>query len=83
VFVVAAGAGVFCPPGVVRPAFETIPGPERFMIVPGRRCWVCAGFRHEAIAVAAGWFAGRLRPASPGYRASRNGGYWSVTRVNA
>jgi hypothetical protein len=83
VFVVAAGAGVFCPPGVVRPVFETIPDPERLMIVPGCRCWVCAGLRHEAFAVAADWFAGCLRPAGPGYRASRNGGYWSVTRVNA
>jgi hypothetical protein len=63
VFVVAAETGVFCPPGVVRPAFGTIPGPKRLTIIPGHHYLVCAGFGHEAIAVAAGWFAGYLRPA--------------------
>jgi len=48
VFVVVAGAGVFCPSGVVEPAFEIVPGPERLTIVPGwvrrasagRRAWL-------------------------------------------
>jgi hypothetical protein len=65
VFVVAAETCVFCPPDVVNPTFETIPGPKRLTIVPGHHYPACTDFKHETIHVATGWFAGRLRPASP------------------
>jgi hypothetical protein len=65
VFVAAAETDVFCPPDVVKPAFETIPGPKRLTIVPGHYYSACTGFKHETIAVATGCSAGHLRPASP------------------
>jgi hypothetical protein len=83
VFVVVAETGVFWPPDVVKPAFETIPGPKRLTIVPGTP--LLGLHRLQARGHRRGHRLVRRAPATgePGYRASRNGGYSSVTRVNA
>ena len=49
----------------VSPGQGAVPGPERVTIVPRHHYSVCAAFKREAIAVAAGWFAGDRRPARP------------------
>lgn len=60
-FVVAAETDIFCPTDVVKPAFETIPGPKRLEIVPAHHYSVCTDFKHETITAAMGWFTEHLR----------------------
>ena len=56
VLVVVAETDMFCPPAVLVPAFNTIPGPKKLMTVPGHHYSVYTDFKDETIAAARDWF---------------------------
>ncbi|GAA3581027.1 alpha/beta hydrolase [Amycolatopsis ultiminotia] len=60
VFLVVAEADAYCPPALAKPAFDTIPGPKKLLVVDGHHYSVYTDFKDETIVAAREWFVEHL-----------------------